>query len=98
MMAPHYEQARMLHVAIDRAIAELGEPIDRLEVTAGKVRCWAGTTLLTMRYSYQNSYNERGAPMLGGGEWVVEVVAPNEAAAPAEPSFIARLLARLLRP
>ena len=74
MMAPQFERARMLSAAIDRAIAELADPIERIEVELSNVFVWAGTKRLTMSYSYANSYSRDGAPLLGGGRWVVEVV------------------------
>ena len=98
MMAPHYERARMLAVAIDRATAELGEPIDRIEVTARKVLVWAGRRYLSMTYGYANSYGPGGTAIPGGGTWVVEPDGPlrQDSSVPIGGLFSAlrRLLAR----
>ena len=72
MMAPHYERARMLCTAIECAVHELGQPIDRIEVTSRNVVVWAGSQSLAMSYHYANSYAPDGAAMPGSGEWVVE--------------------------
>ena len=72
MMAPHYEQARMLCAAVEHAVHELGEPIDRIEVTAHNVHVRAGAKRLTMTYYYANAYGPDGSAAPGGGHWVVQ--------------------------
>ena len=80
MRAPHHERRAMLSVAIDKATEELNAPIDRVEVVAGHVRCWAGSKLVTLLYDYAQggSHDETGnfIPHVGTGWWHVEVV-PN---------------------
>ncbi len=95
MMAPHYERARMLCTAIERATEELAEPIDRIEVASGKVTVWAGKKRLSMRYYYANSYNNDGAPLLGGGQWIVELIGADNRGEQDERSSTQTMLARL---
>ena len=95
MMAPHYERARMLCAAVQRATEELAEPIDRIEVASGKVTVWAGKKRLSMRYYYANSYNNDGAPLLGGGQWIVELIGADNRGEQDERSSTQTMLARL---
>ncbi len=73
MMAPHFERARMLQAAIQTAVYELNDPIDRIEVIGGKVLAWAGNKCVVMRYGYENAYGADGSPMPGSGSWQVTV-------------------------
>jgi len=81
MMAPHFERARMLAVALQTASMELADPIDRIEVIGARVLVWAGKTCLAMTYYYADIYNPRGEPLLGGGSWVVQPEGPPRVAA-----------------
>jgi hypothetical protein len=57
-----YVRSILLYAAIRRATFDLNEPVDRVEVTAGRllsllphtgeVRCWAGAKQQTMGYRY----------------------------------------------
>ena len=69
MMAPKYERARMLDAAIQTAVHELDEPIDKIEVVGGRVVAWAGSKSVTMRYGYAGGRDEAGIPMPGSGHW-----------------------------
>jgi hypothetical protein len=93
MMAPHYERARMLHAAIDLATLELREPIERLEVSAGRVFAWAGRRRVAMRYCHEDRSDPDGHVMPGSGEWVVE----KTALADTPRNFVARVLGWLRR-
>jgi hypothetical protein len=73
MMAPKYERGRMLEQALQLAIYELADPIDRIEVIGGQVVAWAGGRRLKMSFGYEASYGERGEPMPGSGTWRVWV-------------------------
>ncbi len=74
MMAPQFERARLLGVAIQHATNELMEPIDRIEVGARHVVAWAGSRSLTMKYHHASSTGPDGSPMPGSGQWLVETV------------------------
>jgi hypothetical protein len=78
MMAPHFERARMLQIAIEAACHELDEPIDRIEVTGRRVLVWAGAKQVALSYSYANAYDRAGIPMPGSGNWVVEKAGSTE--------------------
>jgi hypothetical protein len=85
MMAPQYERARMLCIAINDAASELREPIDRLEVERDHVLVSAGGRRLRFRYYYADSYGADGSPMPGSGRWVVEkITADAESAGPVQ--------------
>jgi hypothetical protein len=71
-MAPPYERARLLSVAIDVTNTELQAPIDRIEVVSGQILVSAGNKHLTLNYHYSGSYDLSGVPIPGGGNWVVE--------------------------
>jgi hypothetical protein len=45
-IAPWYEQAKLLYAATRKAALFLKRPIDRIEVTAGKVLFWADTKVV----------------------------------------------------
>ena len=83
------------NAAVQRATEELAEPIDRIEVASGQGTVWAGKKRLSMRYYYANSYNNDGAPLLGGGQWIVEVITPYDGGEPSERSSTQTMLARL---
>lgn len=72
MMAPYFERARVLHAAIEIATYELGDPIDRVEVTELRIFAWAGKKSIAMKYHYADGYRHDGIAILGGGQWVVE--------------------------
>jgi hypothetical protein len=91
MMAPHYERARMLHAAIDVAAFELSEPIERVEVSGGRVFAWAGRKRLAMRYYHEDRRDSHGSAMPGSGQWVVEKAAFADAPA----NVVARVLSWL---
>jgi hypothetical protein len=69
MMAPKYERARMLEAAIQAAVHELDDPIDRIEVGGGRVTAWAGSKSMAVRYGYVNATDGSGIPMPGAGHW-----------------------------
>ncbi|MDR3462327.1 MAG: hypothetical protein P4L76_08440 [Beijerinckiaceae bacterium] len=98
MRAPHHERRAMLDVAIHRATEELNAPIDRVEVVAGHVLCWAGSKMVTLLYDYAQggSHDDSGRfiPHVGTGWWRVEVV-PNSTLR--RPSLIGRALAKLTK-
>jgi hypothetical protein len=52
VMAPWFERERLLHAALRKATATLQSPIDRMEVTPGKILFWAGAKQLAIAYSY----------------------------------------------
>lgn len=91
MMAPKHERARLLTVAIERAADLLQAPITKVEVTADRVLCWAGATMLTMSYGYAEAVDATGAAMPGLGHWWVSV----EGEAVREKADVARALGRV---
>lgn len=99
MRAPKHEREAMLGVAIQRATGELNAPIDRVEVVAGNVLCWAGSKRVTLSYQYAQgeSCDEHGkfVPHVGSGSWEVQVVAD---ATSKKPTLIGRVLAKLMGP
>ena len=72
-MAPKYERARVLHNAIESVCAELGEPIDKIEVIGGDVLFWAGGQRVRVTYHYMQTYDSRGVPAPGSGTWTMSV-------------------------
>lgn len=73
MMAPEHERARLLAIAIQRAVEVLQAPITKIEVTADTVVCSAGARVLTLRYGYADAIGETGVAMPGSGQWWVAV-------------------------
>jgi hypothetical protein len=73
-MAPWYEHAELLYAAVRKAAFVLRAPIDRVEVTSGKVRFWCETKILfwpitkklTINYRYVDNprRNPGAAPSL----------------------------------
>jgi hypothetical protein len=49
---PWFVRSVLLYAAIRQTTFELQTGVDGAEVTAGKVRCWAGVNQQTMRYRY----------------------------------------------
>ena len=72
-MAPEHERARLLSLVVERAIEVLNAPISKIEVTADKVLCSAGSRRLTMSYGYANALDASGGEMPGSGHWWVMV-------------------------
>ncbi len=70
-MSPERDRARLLSVAIERAVEVLDAPITRIEVTADKVLCSAGSRVLILSYGYADATAERGSAP--GGTWWVAV-------------------------
>ncbi len=84
MMSPENERRQLLAVAIDRATQELGEPLDRIEVTAEHVTCSSGPRRVVMGYTYAQGgtveqISGRFMPLPGSGSW--EVIVLNDLAA-----------------
>jgi hypothetical protein len=98
MKAPEYERRELLGAAIARATDELKAPIDRIEVTGGHIRCWAGSETVTLSYHYAQggSFDSHGqfTAHVGSGEWQVEVVRDP---ASRRPAVIGRGLAKFLK-
>ena len=98
MKAPHYERRELLGVAIERATEELEAPIDRIEVTTGHVRCWAGSKTVTLSYDYgQGGVHDCHGVFtahVGSGHWYVEVVSSST---PRHRGLIGSLVAKLLK-
>lgn len=100
MMAPHYERARMLFLAVETATRKLGEPIDGIEVTSNTVLVWAGRKRLAMKYYYADSYGPDGVGMPGGGQWVIKTDRPVDTPRNTAMSRLSRLresIGRVLR-
>ncbi len=86
-MAPRYERARLLGVAIEVAASELREPIDRIEFVSGQILVTAGNKHIALNYHYSGSYDPSGVPIPGGGHWVAE----KAESLPAPTGFLFRL-------
>ena len=95
MMHPKYERGRMLSAAIDAAMHELDDPIDRIEVRGGKVRIWAGSGRLALNYGYDNAYGADGSAMPGSGCWWAAPIEWSEEDGAGKPrGLLRRLLGR----
>ena len=73
MKAPQYEQAEILHACIDRAVNELSDPIDRIEVLPNKIVVSARGKRVVLIAQYANGISPSGAVAPGSGRWVVDV-------------------------
>ena len=78
MKAPHHEREDLLCTAIHRATEELIAPIDRIEVTAKRVHCWAGSRQVSFSYAYAQGgrvdSDGRFQPSPGSGSWDLALV------------------------
>jgi hypothetical protein len=70
-LAPNYEAANLLHVAIDVAASELREPIDRIEFVSGQILVSAGNKRLALNYYRTSPCGPNGVPIVGGGHYFV---------------------------
>jgi hypothetical protein len=73
LKAPHYEQAEILHACIDRALYELSDPIDRIEVLPNKIVVSAGSKQVVLIARYANAISPTGAVAPGSGRWIVDI-------------------------
>lgn len=73
MMAPHFERARVLALAIDQANDLLQEPIDLIRIDGSEITVAAGGLMVTGTFSYHDAYAADGSPMPGSGHWSVEL-------------------------
>ena len=74
MKAPKYQRMEALEAAIHAAGHELADPIEGLEVTQDGIVAWAAGRFILLDYRWNQSYGERGAPLLGGGHWSAQYV------------------------
>jgi hypothetical protein len=74
MKAPKYQRMDALGAAIQTAGHELDDPVEGLQVTEKGIVAWAGGRAILMRYGWNQSYAENGAPHLGGGHWSADYV------------------------
>lgn len=77
MMAPKFERARVLSMALDIGAQQLEDPVDRIAVGRSRIWLFAGATCLELSYAYCNAYAEGGAVMPGSGHWSVSIVGSN---------------------
>jgi hypothetical protein len=74
MMHPKYERVRLLDAAIAAAVDQMDMPIERIELTGGRIVISGGGERVVLRPDYQNGRNENGEILLGGGQWSVHPV------------------------
>ena len=75
-LAQRIEQAQILvilHACIDRAVYELSDPIDRIEVLPNKIVVSARGKRVVLIAQYANGISPSGAVAPGSGRWVVDV-------------------------
>lgn len=72
MMAPQYERARVLSIALDEAVSLLDDPIDEIAIEGNRIRVRAGGKEITGTYGYNNALDTGGSPMAGSGRWWVK--------------------------
>jgi hypothetical protein len=102
MREPRYERMALLREAIYCATEALMAPIDRVEVTNERVRCWAGSKTVTFAYYYSQggSQDEHGrfTPHVGAGSWrVVAVPDPSPNPISRQPEVIGSAFAKFLK-
>jgi hypothetical protein len=71
MKAPKYERAELIGAAMQEALDEFDEPIEKIEFVLGKIIVSTRTRSLVLNYSYKSSCDPDGVPMPGSGSWNV---------------------------